>query len=150
MDARSSDRGSIIVLKRPRNELYCGLNTYRMYCPRVWRKPWCRSRVPSHLRPNWSNGYYDDLYEHTELLKQCLNWTGSYQRGLATERGGLRLAGDRGKGKTGVAAALGEIEGGDWGYTAVRNYSFTVQTQFGRRGQRQRKFWIAISSLVKR
>jgi hypothetical protein len=65
------------------------------------------------LTPELVNGYYDELYEHTELLKQHLNWTESYKRGLATERGGLRLAGDRGKGKTGVAAALGEIGGGN-------------------------------------
>jgi hypothetical protein len=51
------------------------------------------------------------------------------------------------KGGNGVAVVLGEIWVGDWGYTAVRNYSFTVHIQFGRRGQRQREFWIAINSL---
>jgi hypothetical protein len=37
-------------------------------------------------------------------------------------------------GENGVAAALGEIGGGDWGYTAVRNCSFIMHTQFERRG----------------
>jgi hypothetical protein len=50
-------------------------------------------------------------------------------------------------GKNGTATALGEIRGEDWGYTTVRNYSFTVHIQFGRRGQRQREFWISINSL---
>jgi hypothetical protein len=44
-------------------------------------------------------------------------------------------------------AALGEIEGGDWGYMVVKDYSFTVQIQFGRRGRRHHEFWIAISAL---
>jgi hypothetical protein len=51
------------------------------------------------------------------------------------------------KGENGVVVALGEIGAGDWGYTAVRNYSFTVHIQFGRMGQRQREFWISINSL---
>jgi hypothetical protein len=39
-------------------------------------------------------------------------------------------------GENGVATALGEIGGGDWGYMAVRNCSFTMHTQFEWRGRR--------------
>jgi hypothetical protein len=79
--------------------LHFGLDTWKTVCTRAWRKPWCRSRVPNYLRSDWSNGYYEELHEHIELLKQCLNRTGPYQRGLATERGRLRLAGDRERGE---------------------------------------------------
>ena len=51
-------------------------------------------------------------------------------------------------GENGVATALGEIGGGDWGYTAVRNCSFTVHTQFERRGRRLCEFGLGSSHWV--
>ena len=72
-----------------------------------------------------------------------MNWTESYQSGLATDKlfSAARLTD---LGENGVVACSGEIEGGAWGYTAVRDSSFTVHNQFERRGQRQREFllWI--------
>jgi hypothetical protein len=50
-------------------------------------------------------------------------------------------------GENGVAASLGEIGWRDWGYTAIRDCSFTVLNQFGRRGQRQCEFWTLINTL---
>jgi hypothetical protein len=47
-----------------------------------------------------------------------------------------------------VSRRLWEKLGGwDWGYTEVRDCSFTVHNQFGRRGQRQCEFWTLINSL---
>jgi hypothetical protein len=43
-------------------------------------------------------------------------------------------------GENGAAAFTSGIEGGAWGYTAIRDSSFTAHNQFGRRGQRQREF----------
>jgi hypothetical protein len=48
------------------------------------------------------------------------------------------------KGENGTTTALGEIGRWDWGYMAVRNYSFTVHTQFGKRWQGQCEFWASI------
>jgi hypothetical protein len=48
------------------------------------------------------------------------------------------------KGENGASTALSEIGRWDWGNTAVRNYSFTVHTQIGKRWQRQCEFWAAI------
>jgi hypothetical protein len=48
------------------------------------------------------------------------------------------------KGENGIATALGGIGRWNWGYTAVRNYSFTVPTQFGKRWKRQCEFWASI------
>ena len=68
-----------------------------------------------------------------------MNWTESYQSGLATyELFSVALLIDLGE--NGVVACSGEIEGGAWGYTAARDSSFTVHNQFDRRGQRQREF----------
>ena len=48
----------------------------------------------------------------TQLLKQGLKWTGTYQRGLVTDE--LFLAARRTElGRNGVAVYSGEIEGGD-------------------------------------
>jgi hypothetical protein len=78
-----------------------------------------------------------------------VDWTATYQNKLAT--GGLFSTVWRTDlGENGAAAFTSGIEGGAWGYTAIRGSSFTAHNQFGRRGQRQRKFWIAISSLVKK
>jgi hypothetical protein len=88
-DAQSSDRGSITYPRRHRNELHFGLNTLRTVCPRARRKPWCWSRVPNHLRSNWSNGCYGELYVPTDLLEQHSRGAELYQSGPATERGVL-------------------------------------------------------------
>jgi hypothetical protein len=88
-DAQSSDKGSITYPRRPRNELHFGLNTLRTVCPHARRKPWCWSRVPNHLRSNWSNECYGELYVPTELLEQHSRGAELYQSGPATERGDL-------------------------------------------------------------
>jgi hypothetical protein len=49
-----------------------------------------------------------------------------------------------GKGENGAAMALGGIGRWDWGYTVVRNYSFTMHNQFWERWQRQCEFWTSI------
>jgi hypothetical protein len=67
-----------------------------------------RARVPIQSRPNWSNGYYDDLHGYTELLKQHMRRAEPYQSGPATEHGELVLAGDR-KGENGATTVLGGI-----------------------------------------
>jgi len=59
-----------------------------------------------------------------------------YQSGLATDE--LFMAARRTElGENGAAAFTSGIEGGAWGYTAIRGSSFTAHNQFGRRGQRQ-------------
>jgi hypothetical protein len=70
-----------------------------MFYPRAWQNPQRRDRVPNHTYPNWLNGCHDRLPGYAELLKQYSRWIEPYQSGLATERGGLWLAGDRGRGK---------------------------------------------------
>jgi hypothetical protein len=65
-------------------------NALRTACPRARRKPQCPSRVLNYPRSDWLNGHNEELHEHIELLKQGLNRTGTYQRGLAPERRALR------------------------------------------------------------
>jgi hypothetical protein len=48
------------------------------------------------------------------------------------------------KGENGAATTLSGIGRRDWANTAVRNYSFTVQTQIGKRWKWQCEFWAAI------
>jgi hypothetical protein len=105
-----------------------------MVWPWAWRRPWSRARVPAKPWPNWANGCHDKLHKHAELLKQCLNWTESYQSGLATDEL-FSAARQSDLGENGVAVCSGEIEGGAWGYTAARDSSFTVYNQFERRGR---------------
>jgi hypothetical protein len=83
-------RGGIISLRRPRNTHQFDKNALRTACPRARRKPRCQSRVLNYPRSDWLNGHYEELHEHIDLLKQGLNRTGTYQRGLATERRALR------------------------------------------------------------
>jgi hypothetical protein len=90
-----------------------------------------------------ANGCHRELCKHAEAWKRHLNWIGTHQSGLATD--GLFFAMWRTSfGENGAAAFTSEIEGGAWGYTAIRSSSFTTHNQFGRRGQRQREFllWI--------
>jgi hypothetical protein len=84
---------------------------------------------------------------HTELLEQHSRGAEPYQSGPATERGDL-CSPVTGKGENGVAMALGEIGRRNWGYTAVRNYSFTVHTQFQERWRRQCEFWVFLKLAV--
>jgi hypothetical protein len=148
-DAQSSDRGSITDPRRPRNELYCGLNTLRTVCPRARRKPWCWSRVPNHLCPNWSNGCYGELYVPTELLEQHSRGAEPYQSDPATERGVLGSPVTEKREKWCRGGSGWNWGGGwDWGYTAVRNCSFTVHNQFGRRWRRQCESWVLLKLAV--
>jgi hypothetical protein len=126
---------SITDFRRPRNELHFGLHTQRMFYPRIRRNPRCRGRVPVQSCLNWSNGYHDELHGYAELLKRHSRSAEPYPSGPATERGDLCSPVTE-KGENGAATALGGIGRWDWGYTVVRNYSFTVLTQFGKRWQR--------------
>jgi hypothetical protein len=51
------------------------------------------------------------------------------------------------RGGMGVAADSGGNRGPRRGYTAVRDYQFTVHYQFGERRRRQCEFWLQPSSL---
>jgi hypothetical protein len=85
------------------------------------------------------NGRHSGLHKCAEPQKQHLNWIGTYQSGLAT--GGLFSAvRQTDLGENGATTFTSGIEGGAWGYTAIRGSSFTAHNQFGRRGQRQREF----------
>jgi hypothetical protein len=70
------------------------------------------------------------VQSHTRVVRP---WSAENLCSLVTE-----------KGENGAATALGGIGRWDWGYTAVKNYSFTVHTQFGKRWQRQCEFWASI------
>jgi hypothetical protein len=48
-------------------------------------------------------------------------------------------------GENGATAFTSGIEGGAWGYTAIRGSSFTAHNQFGRRGHRQHEFSLRIN-----
>jgi hypothetical protein len=68
-----------------------------------------------------------------------------YQVRLATERGEERALRGPMRGN-GVAVVSGGNRGSRWGYTAAKDYQFTVHYQFGER-RRHCEFWLRPSSL---
>jgi hypothetical protein len=70
-----------------------GLHAQRTFYPRARRKTRRRARVPTKLRPNWSNGCHDELHGHVGLLKQYVRSAEPYQDCPATEHGEFVLAG---------------------------------------------------------
>jgi hypothetical protein len=70
------------------------------------------AHVPAKPWSIRANGRHHELHKHAEAWKQYFNWIGTHQSGPAT--GGLFFAMRRTNlGENGVAAALGEIGGGD-------------------------------------
>jgi hypothetical protein len=85
------------------------------------------------------NGRHSELHKCAEPRKQHLNWIGTYQNGLAT--GGLFSAVRwTDLGENGAAAFTSGIEGGAWGYTAIRGSRLLRTTNLGGGGRGSANF----------